>query len=766
MCRYLQVQALNLYSWVSSFIAICIQFFRVTARPLNFNSSIGLMDSKTEDDLDCEYDSTWEDEDNEPGIRNTASPDTQRDSFHSYRMHQRNLRAAMDMQTYRHGYPQDKYQSSTRSEQHHWSAYSDLNQEEEMVNLRFYRNEIPSSPDNMKITEFHEKWRGRYRTLEMVHSYIQWLFPLQEAGMNYLAKVLTKQEIKEFRKDQMAKDRLVTSYELMLDFYGIKLDDKISGDVKRARNWKERFENLNRNTHNSLRITRILKCLGELGFKHYQAPLVKFFLKETLIRNELPHVKLSVMDYFLFAVRDKKKRRELIEFAFKHYEPKNEFVWCPKRIQRQFAEKSLSDLGKGKDSLPGRISGCDQEKETNQTGNSAKSSDTFRASSVPHAAHREIDQASVPHSGTSNGKSHVNGDIQGQEAEQDCSTTRTPSLQKSVSHEPEQEGTEENMEGNRVPVDNGISVDPLYQRSSVVLPPTVSSEITQTSLLGSGTSNWLSPLGDVECPQAEDDRATTKSLPQQELVVDDPEQEGTEANMSRNKPEKIQLKSRDVQDNGTSDATPAAGQGSAHEKENKEAMGGMEKDHFDRCGENIHDPATKKCTDENFLVIVDPQPSTNSNGLVAVRVTDTVNYVPEDMKNKGAESYEPAGVADGNDEPQAISECYQPGAVGVEISKLDGSAGISKSATAVSNIFELDKSQRPKKAEEEAASSNDADNVLSNPEEVNRKDDAVMCKDSSLPDGQDEDSSVEQMEIDSEQNQGPVDSTESAMEVS
>lgn len=94
--------------------------------------------------------------------------------------------------------------------------------------------------------------------------------------------------------------------------------------------------------HNNLRITRILKSLGELGFEHYQAPLVRFFLEETLVKKTLGGVKRSVLDYFLFAVLDRQKRQELVKFAYLHFEPKDKFVWCPRKVQKQFrkAEKS------------------------------------------------------------------------------------------------------------------------------------------------------------------------------------------------------------------------------------------------------------------------------------------------------------------------------------------------------------------------------------------------------------------------------------------
>lgn len=117
--------------------------------------------------------------------------------------------------------------------------------------------------------------------------------------------------------------------------------------------------------HNNLRITRILKSLGELGFEHYQAPLVRFFLEETLVKKTLSSVKRSVLDYFLFAVLDKHKRQDLVRFAYLHFEPKDKFVWCPRKIQKQFkkAEKRPDAVGNGdgKDEAFSRCKGKDGE---------------------------------------------------------------------------------------------------------------------------------------------------------------------------------------------------------------------------------------------------------------------------------------------------------------------------------------------------------------------------------------------------------------------
>ncbi|XP_011612606.1 opioid growth factor receptor-like isoform X1 [Takifugu rubripes] len=272
------------------------------------------------DEFYCCYDSTWE---TDEGTSQTQwLPSTSRNyNFKRFE------NAAKDMQNYRHDYPRKPHQWRNRSS-------------DEMPNLKFYCGLQHSEPDGIYIHTFHTEWFGRYDKLEYVHTYIQWLFPLQEPGMNAQAPPLTKREIKAFLENHTAKKNLLESYKLMLDFYGIQLESETTGRVKRAPNWAERFENLNMNTHNNLRITRILKCLGKLGYPHYQAPLVRFFLEETLVHHTLPNVKNSALNYFLFAVLDKNQRRELVKFAYSSYDCRDEFVWCPKKLQTLWSQPS------------------------------------------------------------------------------------------------------------------------------------------------------------------------------------------------------------------------------------------------------------------------------------------------------------------------------------------------------------------------------------------------------------------------------------------
>jgi len=147
------------------------------------------------------------------------------------------------------------------------------------ANLDFYQNREPSRPDGDLIEDIHRRWWGQYDKLEVHHGYIQWLFPIREPGLNFESQPLTRLEAAAIRADPVTNARVLSSYRLMLDFYGLELMDEVTGVVKRKRDgWQERFNNMERRSHNNLRITRIIKSLGLLGYAHFQEPLVRLFL--------------------------------------------------------------------------------------------------------------------------------------------------------------------------------------------------------------------------------------------------------------------------------------------------------------------------------------------------------------------------------------------------------------------------------------------------------------------------------------------------------
>ena len=95
----------------------------------------------------------------------------------------------------------------------------------------------------------------------------------------------------------------------------IVTDVYFTGEVERSQNYKDRFKNLNTSSHNYLRITRILKCLGEFEFGHYQAPLVRHFLKEAIVERTLVRTLNSCVNYWIQVVLDDTERKELLRYA-------------------------------------------------------------------------------------------------------------------------------------------------------------------------------------------------------------------------------------------------------------------------------------------------------------------------------------------------------------------------------------------------------------------------------------------------------------------
>jgi len=203
--------------------------------------------------------------------------------------------AKVDLEKYRKGYPDMK---------------DDPNINE---NYLFYSGKIPSSPDGDYIDKIHTKWWGRTDILEVHHGYIQWLFPIKEHGLNFESKPLQSHEIEKIKADPECIKRFVKSYEMILHFYGCRILDPKTGELDRHDEWKTQYRNLNSHAHNFLRITRILKCLGELGFEHYKKPFLEHFIKEIWVNKVLINCADSCEDYWIGTLKNDTDRKELEE---------------------------------------------------------------------------------------------------------------------------------------------------------------------------------------------------------------------------------------------------------------------------------------------------------------------------------------------------------------------------------------------------------------------------------------------------------------------
>lgn len=128
--------------------------------------------------------------------------------------------------------------------------------------LAFYYGSHPDHRGRMlvEILKQDDLW------FELTHDYIQWLFPLTElsrASTN--APLLDKATIAAFQTDELLRNHLRASFVRMLAFFGLKVTRE---GVHKATTWDaRRGEWFLENTHNSLRITRMLKRMNLLGMR-------------------------------------------------------------------------------------------------------------------------------------------------------------------------------------------------------------------------------------------------------------------------------------------------------------------------------------------------------------------------------------------------------------------------------------------------------------------------------------------------------------------
>ncbi|KAL8281085.1 hypothetical protein RQP46_006443 [Phenoliferia psychrophenolica] len=184
------------------------------------------------------------------------------------------------------------------------------------ANLAFYQDKGPAKPSKSTYSALVEELKGNWHELEFQHGFIQWLFPIQEMGMNYQSQPLGVAERDAIKADPVAMARLLDSYRLMLEFYGQVLVSEKTGQIARTDilapapgSWRVRYANLLGHSHNFLRITRILKCNSEFGREHFNAPWILFFLVEQA-REELDSSSLinSMDGYWRWCIRDDDER--------------------------------------------------------------------------------------------------------------------------------------------------------------------------------------------------------------------------------------------------------------------------------------------------------------------------------------------------------------------------------------------------------------------------------------------------------------------------
>lgn len=242
----------------------------------------------------------------------------------------RSSRAASDLAMYRARYPGQRDNPQAQA------------------NILFYTNRLRSQPDGDFIDVIHAKWRGAYELLESHHGYIQWLFPIREWGLNDDAQPLQQHEVTTLSADPAAVARLKASFSMMLDFYGFQLS--YSAKTRRSGQWatdalshgehasriplertvprismnsetcRHRFQNLCRRQHNFLRITRILKCLGEFGLEHHKLAFLSALTEMACLQPPYPLESTigSLANFWIETVYDDTTRAEFLGILRAH----------------------------------------------------------------------------------------------------------------------------------------------------------------------------------------------------------------------------------------------------------------------------------------------------------------------------------------------------------------------------------------------------------------------------------------------------------------
>ena len=109
-----------------------------------------------------------------------------------------------------------------------------------------------------------EVWSWDDEELEVVHDWVQWLFPLPEPSrFNPDAPLLAEEDIATFRSDEGMKANLRRSFRRFLSFLGFEITP--AGEVVEGPNFTDRVPDVWRYpNHNWLRITRVLRSLTVL----------------------------------------------------------------------------------------------------------------------------------------------------------------------------------------------------------------------------------------------------------------------------------------------------------------------------------------------------------------------------------------------------------------------------------------------------------------------------------------------------------------------
>jgi hypothetical protein len=160
--------------------------------------------------------------------------------------------------------------------------------------IAFYKGDAPDHRGRL----IEEIWQMSDFWLEHTHDYVQWLFPIPEAGrFNGFAPLLDVTAIKAFQEDQALQERQRQSLDMMLDFLALQ---RTEGGIraKPELNMRDHIW-LKAGGHNHLRITRMIRSLGLCGQRNLALQLQAAVIQ---IGTEKGHVSSQSKAYWRSAL--------------------------------------------------------------------------------------------------------------------------------------------------------------------------------------------------------------------------------------------------------------------------------------------------------------------------------------------------------------------------------------------------------------------------------------------------------------------------------
>lgn len=123
-------------------------------------------------------------------------------------------------------------------------------------------------------------WNLSYNKKEYLHNYIQRIFPTNQVSkFDADAETIIKDEAAVFAKNKIIIANMKKSYDVMLDFYGLKQYERY-----KLENWLVKYN------HNHLRLTRMLKSLRMFGLNKEAKELYKKLME--VAKNKVAPVAL------------------------------------------------------------------------------------------------------------------------------------------------------------------------------------------------------------------------------------------------------------------------------------------------------------------------------------------------------------------------------------------------------------------------------------------------------------------------------------------